>query len=203
MYDATTTAGRPSTLAAFDELLSSSAKMPKRSAGNEVRRGLAAMRPTLYARALRMSRCPSRADDIVQETMVRALRFEHQYRVGTNLRAWLSQVLTSVFLTQCRRKKRERRALNNLLHDPCAWPKRDAPAMMSTLSRRPAEALASLPVSYRGAVQLVDIDGHSYRAAAEHLKVPVGTIMSRLHRGRKMLAAKLQQPTAANTARAA
>ncbi|HHH11015.1 MAG TPA: RNA polymerase sigma factor [Sorangium sp.] len=194
MYDSTTTAGRPTTIPSLDVLLSRPVDSPKRSSSGEVRRGLAALRPTLYARALRMSRCPSRADDIVQETMVRALRFEHQFRVGTNLRAWVGQVLTSVFLTQCRRNKRERRALDNLLYDPCAWHKHDTPAMMTTLSKRPAQALASLPDSYRSAVQLVDLDGLSYREAAERLNVPVGTIMSRLHRGRKLLAAKLQAP---------
>ncbi len=157
----------------------------------EVRAGLSGLRSDLYARALRLSRCPSRADDIVQETMLRALRFENQFRAGTNLRAWVGQVLMSVFLTQCRRSKRERKALDNLTRDPCAWLKKDAPSMMTTLSKRPAKALAKLPDSYRSAVELVDIQEMSYREAAEQLEVPVGTIMSRLHRGRKMLAGHL------------
>ena len=159
----------------------------------EVRAGLANLRRDLYARAMRLARCPARADDIVQETMLRALRFEDQFRAGTNLRAWVGQVLMSVFLTQCRRNKRERRALDNLTSDPCAWLKKDAPAMMSKLSARPASALAKLPESYRSAVQLVDIHELSYREAAERLEVPVGTIMSRLHRGRKLLAAQLEE----------
>jgi RNA polymerase sigma-70 factor (ECF subfamily) len=159
----------------------------------EVRAGLAGLRSALYARALRLSRCPSRADDIVQESMLRALRFENQFRAGTNLRAWVGQVLVSVFLTQCRRNKRERKALDNLTRDPCAWLKKDAPPSMRNLSRRPAGALAKLPDSYRSAVKLVDIHQLSYREAAERLEVPVGTIMSRLHRGRKMLAAHLAE----------
>jgi RNA polymerase sigma-70 factor (ECF subfamily) len=158
----------------------------------EVRRGLPLLRPQLFARALRLSRCPARADDIVQETMLRALRFEKQYRAGTNLKAWVGQVLMSVFLTQCRRKKRERRALDGLTRDPCAWPKKDAPALMMSLSARPAQAMASLPESYRDAVRLVDIQGLTYRDAANQLSVPVGTIMSRLHRGRKLLAKQLE-----------
>jgi len=158
----------------------------------EVRRGLPKLRPELFARALRLSRCPAHADDIVQETMLRALRFEKQYRAGTNLKAWVGQVLMSVFLTQCRRKKRERRALDGLTRDPCAWPKKDAPAAMTTLSARPARAMATLPESYRDAVQLVDIQGMTYRDAANRLSVPVGTIMSRLHRGRKLLAKQLE-----------
>jgi RNA polymerase sigma-70 factor (ECF subfamily) len=162
---------------------------------DEVRRGLPALRGELYTRALRLTRCPSRADDVVQEAMVRALRFSSQFRSGTNLRAWVGQVLVSVFLTQCRRNKRERKALDNLLRDPCAWLKQDGPATFQTLSRRPASALAALPDTYRTAVQLVDLNEMSYREAAERLNVPVGTIMSRLHRGRKMLAAQLVDET--------
>lgn len=169
----------------------------------EVRLGLAKLRPELYARALRLSRSPSQAEDIVQDTMIRALRFEQQYRAGTNLRAWVGQVLMSVFLTQCRKNRRERRALENLSHDPCAWVKRDAPADMAALSARPARALAALPEGYRFAIKLVDIQGHSYREAAERLSVPVGTIMSRLHRGRKMLAVQLADAELAKPAKPA
>jgi RNA polymerase sigma-70 factor (ECF subfamily) len=169
----------------------------KSRGATEVRRGIGALWPEMYARALRLSRSPSQADDIVQETMLRALRFEDQYHAGTNLRAWVGQVLVSVFLTQCRRVKRERRALDNLTCDPCAWPKQDAPSVMRNLSARPAKALASLPESYRSAVQLVDVQSLSYREAADRLGVPVGTIMSRLHRGRKLLAAELGDAPAA------
>jgi len=165
------------------------------ASSSEVRDGLATLRSELYARALRLSRCPSRADDIVQETMLRALRFEQQYRAGTNLKAWVGQVLMSVFLTQCRKSKRERRALDNLTRDPCAWTKPDAPSVMRSLSATPAKALAKLPEGYRHAVQLVDIDDLSYREAADRLGVPVGTIMSRLHRGRKLLATQLSEAT--------
>ena len=173
-------------------------EMNRTASATEVRRGLSALRPELYARALRLTRSPSQADDVVQETMLRALRFEEQYRAGTNLKAWVGQVLMSVFLTQCRRSKRERRALDNLTHDPCAWLKKDAPKPMASLSKRPAAALERLPEGYRTAVQLVDIDDLSYREAAERLEVPVGTIMSRLHRGRKLLAADLgEAPLAA------
>lgn len=163
----------------------------RKSATSEVRTGLAALRPDLYARALRLTRSPAQADDVVQETMLRALRFEGQYRAGTNLRAWVGQVLMSVFLTNCRRKKRERRAMDRMHQDPAAWPKKETRTCMQSLSARPAKALQSLPEGYRKAVQLVDIQDLSYREAAQRLEVPVGTIMSRLHRGRKMLAAQL------------
>jgi len=172
---------------------------PGRRELSEVRLGLAQLRPEMYARALRLTRSPSRAEDVVQDTMVRALRFEDQFRAGTNLRAWVGRVLMSVFLTQCRKSRRERRALDRLSHDPCAWMMHDAAPAMSSLSRRPARALAALPAGYRAAIQLVDIQEMSYRDAAARLAVPVGTIMSRLHRGRKMLAAQLDDGTRNNT----
>ncbi len=157
----------------------------------EVRRGLSALRPEMYARALRLTRSPAAADDVVQETMLRALRFEDQFRAGTNLRAWVGQVLMSVFLTQCRKRKRERKALDRVVADPCAWMKKESKTTMTKLSKRPAEALEKLPNGYRDAVRLVDIEDLSYREAAAKLEVPVGTIMSRLHRGRKLLAEQL------------
>jgi RNA polymerase sigma-70 factor, ECF subfamily len=157
-------------------------------APSELRTELAALRPELLSRALRFARCPSRAEDLVQDAMLRALRFEDQYRPGTNLRAWVTQILRSVFLTQCRRNRRESKALGHLLRDPCAWLHQDAPSAMATLSPRPARALASLSSGYQEVVRLVDIEGLSYREAASELEVPVGTVMSRLHRGRRLLA---------------
>lgn len=168
------------------------------SAGRlEVRRGLHKLRPEMYARALRLTRSPAAADDVVQEAMLRALRFEDQFRAGTNLRAWVGQVLMSVFLTQCRKRKRERKALDRVVADPCAWMKKESKTTLTQLSRRPAEALEKLPNGYRDAVKLVDIEDLSYREAAAKLDVPVGTIMSRLHRGRKLLADQLSDARAA------
>ena len=158
---------------------------------SELRSELAALRPELMARALRFARCPSRAEDLVQDAMLRALRFEDQYHPGTNLRAWVTQILRSVFLTQCRRHRREHKALGHLLRDPCAWLHQDAPSAMAALSPMPARALASLSSGYQEVVRLVDIEGLSYREAASELEVPVGTVMSRLHRGRRLLAALL------------
>ena len=160
---------------------------------SELRSELARLRPELLIRALRFARCPSRAEDLVQDTMLRALRFEDQYRPGTNLRAWVMQILRSVFLTQCRRGRREHKALGHLLRDPCAWLHQDAPSVMGALSPKPARALGSLASGYQQVVRLVDIEGLSYREAATELEVPVGTVMSRLHRGRRLLAALLTE----------
>jgi RNA polymerase sigma-70 factor (ECF subfamily) len=152
---------------------------------------------------MRYARATATAEDIVQETMARALRFEAQYRPGTNLRAWVGQILRSVFLTQCRRHRREQRALSTLHYDPCAWPHTDLPAAMGRLSPRPARALASLATGYQQVVRLVDLDGLSYREAARELDVPVGTVMSRLHRGRRLLAEMLRPASEAPAAAAA
>jgi RNA polymerase sigma-70 factor (ECF subfamily) len=202
----------PSSLAALTLLAARAPRGSKRSAPppsqrhgssawpashpSELRTELSLLRPELLARALRFARCPSRADDLVQDTMLRALRFEGQYRPGTNLRAWVMQILRSVFLTQCRRNRREQKALGNLLRDPCAWLHQDGPAAMGALSPTPARALASLASGYQEVVRLVDIEGLSYREAASELEVPVGTVMSRLHRGRRLLAALLEESRA-------
>ncbi len=131
------------------------------------------------------------AHDLVQETCVRALAFAWSFEAGTNVRAWLHQVLDSVFLTQCRRRGRERRACDALTHDPCAWPKQENGPAMQTLSPCVSRALEELPQSFREVVRLVDVEEWSYRDAADALEVPLGTIMSRLHRGRRLLASVL------------
>jgi RNA polymerase sigma-70 factor (ECF subfamily) len=153
-----------------------------------LRHSLALMGPELFGRALRMSRSPSLAEDLVQDTIERAIRFETHYTPGTNLRAWVHQILFSVFVTRCRRARRERNALDHLTTDPCAWTSPDAAAEMSDLSPPLRRALDALPKSFRDAVVLVDLQEMSYKDAASRLAVPVGTVMSRLFRGRRQLA---------------
>jgi len=154
----------------------------------ELRRGLTELTPELFGRALRMARSTATAEDLVQDTVERAIRFEDHYQPGTNLRAWVYQILFSVFVTRCRRSRREKNALNVLSTDPCAWTMPERAGDMHELSPPVARALGSLPRGFREAVTLVDLEEHSYKDAAALLGVPVGTVMSRLHRGRKMLA---------------
>jgi len=97
-------------------------------------------------------------------------------------------ILFSVFVTKCRRNRRERNALDHLSSDPCAWTSQDAAAEMSELSPSLKRALDELPKSFRDAVVLVDLSELSYKDAARRLGVPVGTVMSRLYRGRRLLA---------------
>jgi RNA polymerase sigma-70 factor (ECF subfamily) len=157
--------------------------------------------PGLRARALKLCLNAAEAQDVVQDTVERALRFEDSYRPGTNLRAWIHQVLFSVFVTRCRRSRRERRAIEQLTTDPCAWTRHDASPAMHGLTRRVEAAIQSLPVQFGAVVRLVDLDEHSYKDAADRLGIPVGTVMSRLFRGRRLLAAALgesvvEEPTA-------
>lgn len=165
------------------------------NAENELRAGLVDLVPQLRLRALRL--CPDRsaADDMVQDTIERAMRFAVQYERGTNLRAWTFQVLFNVFVTRWRRGKREQTALGRLAIDPEAWTARacfgppDAGDGVLTNSMR--RSLDGLPTHFRAAVVLVDLEQRSYQDAAKELGVPVGTVMSRLHRARRILAEKI------------
>jgi RNA polymerase sigma-70 factor (ECF subfamily) len=157
---------------------------------------LARLVPDLRRRAIHLARNAALADDLVQDAVERALRFSSQYLPGTNLRAWLQQILFSVFITRCRREKREGRALRALASDPCAWTRPESfPGPEVTLRLTPGteRALHALPSGFRSVIVLVDVGQWSYREAAAELGLPVGTVMSRLHRGRKMLASKLEE----------
>jgi RNA polymerase sigma-70 factor (ECF subfamily) len=169
-----------------------SSPAPTATSVAELRLGLAELAPELFGRALRLARCPAAAEDLVQDTVERAMRFETYYEPGTNLRAWVHQILFSVFITRCRRRRRERNALKVLHRDPNAWTLPDAPTAAAILSPGVARALAALPEAFRGAVVLVDLEELSYKDAARRLGVPVGTVMSRLHRARRLLAEALR-----------
>jgi len=160
---------------------------------HELRAGLCALAPELRGRALRLAGDMATAEDLVQDTVERALKFADQYERGTNLRAWAYQILFSVFVTRYRRSRRERNAMRVLSNDPCAWTQPEARVVSSGLTRSTRDKLNALPAGFRQAVELVDLEERSYREAADTLGVPVGTVMSRLHRGRKMLAESLRE----------
>jgi RNA polymerase sigma-70 factor (ECF subfamily) len=162
----------------------------------ELRDGLSALVPELRARALRLTRDPAAAEDVTQDCIERALRFSNQYERGTNLRAWTFQILFSVFVTRWRRHRRERTALQQLASDPCAWTIPEAflapDAGDGAMSESTRRKLAALPEGFRAVVVMVDLEQRSYRDAARELGVPVGTVMSRLHRARKLLAEQMK-----------
>jgi RNA polymerase sigma-70 factor (ECF subfamily) len=162
----------------------------------ELHAGLVALVPELRARAMRLCGDRAAAEDVVQDAVERALRFADQYERGTNLRAWAFQILFSVFVTRWRRRRRERNGLEHLASDPCAWTvptpfgaPDTGPGALTAATRRKLDAL---PEGFRAVVIMVDLEDRSYRDAAKELGVPVGTVMSRLHRGRKLLAAQFE-----------
>ncbi|MBI2391479.1 MAG: RNA polymerase sigma factor [Deltaproteobacteria bacterium] len=160
-------------------------------------RELVALRPELRARALRLTRNEALAEDLVQDAIERALKFRDQYTPGTNLKSWAQTIVFSLFVTGWRRRRREREAVKALAIDPCAWTSHDDVSLgaeMRDLSPKVRRALDELPRAFREVVLMVDVGDRSYRDAAVALGVPIGTVMSRLHRARRQLAASLAEP---------
>lgn len=162
--------------------------------------------PQLYSAALRMTRNPADAEDLVQETFLRAYRGFHTFEEGTNLKAWLYKILTNTYINQYRKAKRRpdevdmeevedlylyRRLGGDEMPSSAESP--EAQFLESIPSEDVKEAVESLPEQYRLAVLLADVEGFAYKEIAEILDVPIGTIMSRLHRGRKLLQKALWQ----------
>src|SRR6188474_1938083 len=159
---------------------------------NEVRARLTELLPQLRLRALKLCRDRDAADDLLQETALRALSFESSYQADTNLKAWLHQILFSVFITRCRRRRRNGRFLTEHSADPNLWCTSSEPARPNEgLSPPVQRAIRALPVHFGQVVVLVDLQEMSYGEAAAELGVPIGTVMSRLHRGRKLLVGAL------------
>ena len=153
---------------------------------------LAAELPRLRRKALSLCKNASLADDLIQETALRALRFQSTFREDSNLKAWTSRILCSVFLSWCRKRTKQRVALERLGSDPNAWTAVSVGAPdLTELPPRLAQVVEELPECFSRVLRLVDIEEFSYAEAAQTLGVPVGTIMSRLHRGRKRLRERL------------
>src|SRR5262249_30766625 len=129
---------------------------------------------------------------LVQETVLRALRFESTFQRGTNLRAWMHQILESVFVTRCRSRARERRAFERFAGDPTLCTRSTKAPEVRAVTNHVDAALRSLPDAFLKVVELVDLGEASYREAADTLGVPVGTVMSRLFRARRILETALE-----------
>ena len=150
----------------------------------------------LRAVALRYARNDRDADDLVQETMLRALAAWSRFQQGTNCRAWLFRILTNSFINEYRRLAKERALANRgdgLVSPARLWAARDPEAALlePLLGDEVIAALGSLPDDFRSVVILADLQGLSYREIATRLGCPLGTVMSRLHRARRLLEAAL------------
>jgi RNA polymerase sigma-70 factor (ECF subfamily) len=169
--------------------------VPRALPSTDLALALVKLYPELRARAQRLTGESAAAEDLVQDTIERALRFAPTFALGTQPRAWAMQILFSVFVTRWRRRRRERRALESLGADPYAWtqPARFAPPDAGDGAILPSaqRTFDALPEHFRAVLVLVDLERRTYREAARELGVPVGTVMSRVHRGRKLLGAEL------------
>jgi len=152
----------------------------------------------LYAAAMRMTRNPSDAGDLVQETFVKAFAAFGQFQQGTNLKAWLYRILTNTFINGYR--KNQRNPYQGTIDDLEDWQLGSAESATSSATRSAEaeaidhlpdsavkDALQQVPEDFRLAVYLADVEGFSYQEIADIMKTPVGTVMSRLHRGRRLL----------------
>lgn len=152
----------------------------------------------LYAGAMRFTSNPSEAEDLVQETMLKAYNAFHQFQEGTNLKAWLFRIMQNTFISDYRKKRRE--PLQTSTDDMEDWqvsrmesnartalPSAEDVVIDALPDGDVLDALKALPEDFRTAVYLADVEGFSYAEIAEIMHTPTGTVMSRIHRGRKRL----------------
>jgi RNA polymerase sigma-70 factor, ECF subfamily len=153
---------------------------------------------TLYRGALRLTRDSDRAQDLVQDTYVRALRYQHSYQPGTNMKAWLFAIMRNLFWDRFRGGRPEDLSLDDdtgdfglydRLKDETAKPEEQVLDRLA--ASEVVAAVEKLPPLHREVVLLVDVEGFSYRDAAEVMGIPIGTVMSRLHRARQQLQKQL------------
>ncbi len=160
----------------------------------------------LYGAALRMTRNPADAEDLVQETYLKAYRAFHSFQEGTNLKAWLYRILTNTYINTYRAKKRrpDETDLDEVedlylyrrlggLEGATAGRSAEEELLDHITDSEVKDALEALPEQFRMAVLLADVEGFAYKEIAEILDIPIGTVMSRLHRGRKAMQKQLYE----------
>ncbi|MHC9545096.1 sigma-70 family RNA polymerase sigma factor [Corynebacterium diphtheriae] len=152
----------------------------------------------LYGGALRMTRNPTDAEDLVQETYVKAYQAFNSFSEGTNLKAWLYRIMTNTYINSYRKKKRQptqqssedvtdHQLLATSSHESVGLESAEVEALKNLPNQRIAQAMNDLSEDYRMVVYYADVEGLAYKEIAEIMGTPLGTVMSRLHRGRKQL----------------
>lgn len=179
--------------------------MPKNGLSNkEFEREVLEHLPALLAVGSRLMRNGSEAEDLVQDSVLKAIRAREQFESGTNLKAWLLKILTNTFINRYRRGGLERSVLDGPDADPLAdgWVSAstmeslrdpESQALRPILEGEIAKALEELPTEFRLAVVLSDVEDLSYKEISDVMGCPIGTVMSRLHRGRRMLKSRLYE----------
>lgn len=183
----------------------SSMSLPKTDLSSELKAFEAEVMPhvhTLFGAALRLTRSTSDAEDLVQETYLKAFRSFEQFEMGTNCKAWMFRILTNTFINKYRRKVKEKEILESELHTPTVFTALDSSNKTGELcpegtlldrflSDEVISALQKVPVDFRVVVLLSDVYSFSYKEIAEIMTIPIGTVMSRLFRGRRLLQEQL------------
>jgi RNA polymerase sigma-70 factor (ECF subfamily) len=178
--------------------------LPSRTKRTEFERQALAHLDALYGAAYRLTRNARDAEDLVQDSLLRAYRFWDSFQQDSNCKAWLLRIVTNTFINEYQRKKRSREVLDAATAEQAATDgvlvqatanDKQSPQqvlLQQSVSDDVQRALDSLPDDFRTAVILCDMQGLSYKEIAEIMECPVGTVMSRLFRGRKLLAAALR-----------
>jgi RNA polymerase sigma-70 factor, ECF subfamily len=157
---------------------------------------------TLFGAALRLTRSTSDAEDLVQETCLKAFKSFEQFELGTNCKAWLFRILTNTFINKYRRKVKEKEIIDNEFQSPTLFAPKDKSyknkdvtpenvLIDKVLSDEVLNALNKVPIDFKIVVVLSDIYGFAYKEIAEMVSIPIGTVMSRLFRGRRVLQEQL------------
>jgi RNA polymerase sigma-70 factor, ECF subfamily len=166
--------------------------IPETASTSELRLSIVRSMPGLKRYALVLTRNSADAEDLLQETMVKALLNLHQFRSGTRPEPWLTRIMKNTFLNSRRKYRTTGRVMESVRHEEIGAQVTTPLPRDRFLAERLCDALEEIPVAFKHCIELCDVSELSYREAADTLEVPIGTVMSRLHRGRKLMRKLMQ-----------